>query len=170
MNTRRARVADAAAIHRLIAHYAAQGLLLPRDLAEIRANFRHFLLLENAGEFVGCVALEPYGSDLVEIRSLALAPGARAQGLGSCLLQCAMAEAKRRKIARVFAVTHAPEFFVRHGFRSRKRWMPPEKIERDCNQCPRASACELVAVVAEVLPERAVLRVLQPASAAPVSA
>ena len=164
MKTRRARAADAAAIHRLIAHYAAQGLLLARDLVEIRANFRHFLVLEIAGEFAGCVALEPYGSDLAEIRSLALAPEVRSQGLGRRLLESAIAEAKRRGIPRVFAVTHMPDFFVRHAFKPRKRRMLPEKIERDCVHCPKAATCELVAVVAEVLPARAVLRVLEPAA------
>jgi amino-acid N-acetyltransferase len=165
MKTRRARAADAAAIHGLIAHYAAQGLLLPRDLAEIRENFRHFLVLENAGEFAGCVALELYGSNLAEIRSLALAPEVRTQGLGRRLLESAMAEAKRRGIPRVFAVTHMPDFFVRHAFKSHNRRTLQEKIERDCIHCPKAAACQLVAVVAEVLPARAALRVLEPAAA-----
>jgi amino-acid N-acetyltransferase len=170
MTTRRARAADAAAIDRLIAHYAGEGLLLPRDFAEIRANIRHFLLLENAGKFAGCVALEPYGTDLAEIRSLALVPGARGQGLGRRLIESALAEAKRRGIARVFAVTHAPSFFLRNGFQSRKRQLPPEKVERDCKQCPKALTCRLVAVVADVLPERGVLHVLDPAAAVPVTA
>lgn len=165
MKTRRARASDAAVIHGLIAHYAAEGLLLPRDLAEIRANFRHFLVLEIAGKFSGCVALEPYGADLAEIRSLALAPEVRSQGLGRRLLESVIAEAKRRGIPRVFAVTHMPDFFVQHAFQSRQRRMLPEKIERDCIHCPRASTCQLVAVVAEVLPARAAVRVLEPAAA-----
>ena len=170
MKVRRARAADAAAIHSLINYYAEQGLLLARDAEEIRANFRHFLLLEDAGAVAGCVALEPYGSSLAEIRSLAIAPGVRSQGLGRRLLDAVVAEAKRRGIARVFVVTHAPEFFLRRGFQARKRRMLPEKIERDCIRCPKAAACQLAAVVADVLPERAALRVLDPVAAAPVTA
>lgn len=176
MKTRRARATDAAAIHGLIAHYAVQGLLLSRELAEIREHFRHFLVLEIDGGIAGCVAVEPYGADLAEIRSLALAPEVRSRGLGHRLLKRAMAEAKRRGIARVFAATHRPEFFVRHAFQPRRSGMLPEKIERDCAHCPRAAACELVAVVAEVLPAPACrqagcagLRVLE-AAAVPLPA
>ena len=44
MRARTARIGDAAAVHRVIAHYAGEGLLLPRTEAEIRdhigANYR----------------------------------------------------------------------------------------------------------------------------------
>jgi amino-acid N-acetyltransferase len=165
MKIRRARAADAAAIHRLIALYAAQGLLLPRELAEVRAKIRNFLVLEDTDEFVGCVALETYGRDLAEIRSLALVSEARSQGLGRRLLESAKEEAKRREIARVFAVTQSPLFFVRHGFQLRRQQIPHEKIESDCRNCPKAASCERVTVVAEVIPERLSLRVLEPAAA-----
>ena len=36
MRARTARMSDAAAVHRVIAHYAGEGLLLPRTEAEIR--------------------------------------------------------------------------------------------------------------------------------------
>jgi amino-acid N-acetyltransferase len=170
MKTRRARPADVAAIYGLIEHYAVEGLLLPRDAGEIRQHFDHFLVLENAGGIVGCVAIEPYGADLAEIRSLALAPGSRSRGLGGRLLAGAVAEAKRRGIARVFAVTHAPGFFLRYGFESRNRRMLPEKIERDCLQCPQMKTCKLSAVVADLLPARFPLRVFEPAAAPPVPA
>ena len=170
MKTRRARAADAPAIHGLIDLYAAEGLLLPRDAEEIRTHAGHFLVLENAGGIIGCVALEPYGADLAEIRSLALAPGTRSRGLGGRLLVGAMAEAKSRGIARVFAVTHAPGFFLRYGFEARNRRMLPEKIERDCLHCPKMKTCKLSAVVADLLPARLALHVFEPASAPPVPA
>jgi len=42
-----------------------------------------------------------------------------------------MDTARRRKIARLFAVTHRPEFFSRYGFTPGPRQIVPEKIERD---------------------------------------
>lgn len=161
MKARRARLKDVAAIHALVAEYATQGLLLPRTEDEIRLHVRRFLVLEEAGRVLGCVALESYGADLAEVRSLAVDPATRGRGLGERLLRFALATAKRRKIARVFAVTHAPEFFGRLGFVASTRWALPEKIARDCRACPKAEKCELVAVVATVIPERAVLRVLE---------
>jgi N-acetylglutamate synthase-like GNAT family acetyltransferase len=111
---------------------------------------------------LGCVALEPYGGDLAEIRSLAVAPDARGQGfnVGDRLMKAAMDTALRRKIARLFAVTHRPEFFSRYGFAPGPRQRVPEKIERDCVDCPKEHHCTLVATVAVVCPERDLLPVL----------
>ena len=168
MRGRKARPADVAVIHRLVTHYAAQGLLLPRTQDEIRGHIDRFLLLEEKTPLgktrtLGCVALELYGNDLAEIRSLAVNPGIRGRGVGARLLRYVLAVAKRRRIARVFAVTHAPAFFGRQGFVATTRLALPEKIARDCRVCPKQRHCELVAVVATVCPERAALAVLQPA-------
>jgi len=166
MRARTARVGDAAAIHRVIAHYASEGLLLPRTEAEIREHIRRFLVLveKRNGEekLLGCVALEPYGADLVEIRSLAVAPDARGQGfgVGDRLMKAVWETARRRKIARLFAVTHRPEFFSRHGFTPGPRQIVPEKIERDCITCPKEPNCNLIATIAVVCPERVLLPVL----------
>jgi amino-acid N-acetyltransferase len=166
MRARMARMSDAAAVHRVIAHYAGEGLLLPRTEAEIREHIARFLVLvekRNGDERVlGCVALEPYGSDLAEIRSLAVAPDARGQGrnVGDRLMKAAMDTARRRKIARLFAVTHRPEFFSRYGFTAGPRQMVPEKIDRDCVTCPKERKCNLIATVAVVCPERELLPVL----------
>ena len=166
MRARTARMSDAAAVHRVIAHYAGEGLLLPRTEAEIREHIARFLVLvekRNGDEKVlGCVALEPYGADLAEIRSLAVAPDSRGQGrnVGDRLMKAAMDTARRRKIARLFAVTHRPEFFTRYGFTPGPRQIVPEKIEHDCVGCPKERKCNLIATVAVVSPERDLLPVL----------
>lgn len=162
MRSRVARAADADAIHALVAHFAGQGLLLPRTLENVRECITHFLVMVQDDRVVGCVALEPYGNDLVEVRSLAVAGGHGGHGLGARLLRFAVAVAKRRRIARVFAVTHAPEFFTRQGFSATERQRIPEKIERDCNSCPKRHTCHLTAVVFNVFPARIALSVLLP--------
>jgi amino-acid N-acetyltransferase len=85
------------------------------------------------------------------------------------LIASALNEARRRGIARVFAVTHAPAFFERQGFASATRQSLAEKIERDCRTCSQQRTCKLVAVVAIVIPERVVLPILAE-SAAPAPA
>ena len=168
MRARRARPADAAAIHGLIACYAAEGILLPRTEENVREHLATFLVLEDRSKITGCVSLENYGADLAEIRSLAVSPGIQGHGLGGRLVEFALAEAQRKKIARVFAVTHAPGFFVRHGFAASTRRAVPEKIERDCRTCPKARNCRLTAVIATVIPERIALPILDGvASASP---
>ncbi len=169
MRTRRARAGEAAAIHQLIAHYVAQGLMLPRSESEVREHVGRFLVLDEKGAVAGCVALEPYGDDLAEIRSLAVSPEVRGRGLGARLLLAALADARRRKIARVFAVTHAPEFFTKQGFATSSRHALPEKIARDCRTCPKSRTCRLIAVIFTACPERIALPILG-AAAAPAPA
>ena len=169
MRTRRAKISDAPAIHSLVAHYAARGLLLPRAAEEIRANIGHFIVQEDRRGVVSCLSLESYGADLAEIRSIAVNPENRGRGLGARLIASALAEARRRGIARVFAVTHAPEFFERQGFAAAARQSLTEKIERDCLACSQQRTCKLVAMIATVIPERVVMPILSD-SAAPVPA
>lgn len=181
MKTRLARPADVEAVCRLIQLYADQGLLLPRTEEQVRRSLNHFLVLTEsvgndapAGEpdeagaaanerLLGCVALEPYGQDLSEIRSLAVEPAAQNRGLGGKLIDAALQTARRRKIARVFAVTHAPALFERHGFSATVRQNVPEKIARDCATCAKVNNCSLVTLVAVVCPERVALPVFAPA-------
>jgi N-acetylglutamate synthase-like GNAT family acetyltransferase len=177
MRTRLARPEDVAAISRLISDYAAQGLLLPRSPEEVRAHLNRFIVLTElvpaldappgtntpSERLLGCVALEPYGTDLAEVRSLAVRQDERGRGLGGRLLEAALRTARRRKTARVFAVTHAPALFERHGFSATAREVVPEKIERDCKGCSKRRRCKLVTLVAVVCPERVVLPVLAPA-------
>lgn len=167
MRTRRARSADAEAIHALIAEYATEGVLLPRTLQNVREQISNFLVMEEKREVAACVSLERYGAGLAEIRSLAVRREMRSRGLGGKLVDFALSEARRKKIARIFAVTHAADFFLRHGFVASSRHALPEKIERDCCTCPKARTCRLTAVVASVIPERIALPVLNGIASAP---
>jgi N-acetylglutamate synthase-like GNAT family acetyltransferase len=169
MRTRRARTSDAPAISWLITHYSEQGLLLARTDEEIRRNIGHFLVQANSHRVVGCLSLEKYGTDLAEIRSVAVNPETRGCGIGANLIAFALEEARQRGIARVFAVTHAPQFFERQGFVASPRKVLTEKIDRDCCICAKRRSCKLVAVIATVLPERIMMPILGD-SATPISA
>ena len=176
MKIRRARASDAPAIHAIVSGYAAEGILLPRALDEIRRHAARFLVLvdEEAGNgsgsppVYGCVALEPYGTALVEVRSLAIAPGRRGGGLGRRLLRAAIRTAKRRGCERVFAVSRSEQFFLRHGFTLSSRHALPEKIEHDCCTCPKERTCRLMAVVMPLGKNRAKFPILAE-EAAPVA-
>lgn len=165
MRARRAKIADVGAIHRLVAHYAAQGFLLARSEREIRAKISHFIVQEEKLRIVSCLSLESYGSDLAEIRSVAVSDEFRGQGLGGRLIRFALVEARRGGIARVFAVTHMPQFFEQQGFATVARKSLVEKIARDCRTCSQKRSCELVAVIATVIPERIALHILSVSNA-----
>jgi len=167
MKVRPARASDAAAIHAIISGYAAAGILLPRELEEIRRHAERFLVLadEDAGNgsgaplLCGCVSLEPYGRALAEVRSLAILPAKRGAGLGRRLLTAAVRAAKQQGFQRVFALAGSPQFFLRHGFTLSSRHALPEKIARDCCTCPRERACRLTAVVMALQSKRSGLSI-----------
>jgi amino-acid N-acetyltransferase len=157
MRARQARISDTPAIERMIRHYAERGLLLPRAEAEIRRKIANFIVLEEDGNLMSCLALEKYGPDLAEIRSLAVHPEARGRGVGSKMIDFALTTARRRAISRVFAVTQAPAFFLHLGFEAVQRESLAKKIERDCRSCPKRPSCQLAAVIATVTPVRLAL-------------
>jgi hypothetical protein len=49
---------------------------------------------------------------------------------------------------------------VRQGFEPTSRYALTEKIERDCRECPKQRSCQLIAVIATVIPERIALPIL----------
>jgi argininosuccinate lyase / amino-acid N-acetyltransferase len=161
MRIRQARNTDIAAIHSLIAHYAGEGILLPRDESDIRQHVSAFLVLADGTDVTGCVALESYHSRLAEIRSLAVVPHTRGRGLGTRLVRAALDRAERRSIGRVFALTSSPDFFIRQGFELSSRYALHEKIDRDCIHCAKAHTCRLSAVVVDLAPSWAALNILE---------
>jgi len=153
MKIHAARPAHVRPLHMLISTFAGQGLLLQRSETDIRTHLGDFLVLMEGKTLAGCVSLDAYTSSLAEIRSLAVLPAFRGLGHGRRLLLRALEEATRRKIVRVFAVTHAPELFLHAGFILSRREEIPEKIARDCRFCLKGRSCGLVTVTANVLPE-----------------
>ena len=167
MRVRKARPADVAEIQSLIAHYAGEGILLPRDEQDVRRHLDFFLIAADRTGVAGCVSLEAYHPALAEIRSLAVTPAKVGRGLGARLVKAALERAERRRIARVFALTSSPEFFVRLGFEPSTRHSLHEKIDRDCIHCPKARTCQLTALVVNLSPMNDPFRILDE-SAEPV--
>lgn len=154
MHARKARLPDASRIHDLIADYARRQLLLPRSLAEICENIRDFTVVEYGREVIGCGALHFYGSELAEIRSLAVAPAKQRHGAGGRLVRALLAEARAHGVASVCLFTHIPDYFARFGFVGVEPQSIPEKAWKDCVRCPKLSACNETAMVYGGLPAR----------------
>jgi amino-acid N-acetyltransferase len=158
MFTRKARLQDAQNIYDLIHSLSDDGTLLPRDFAEICENVRDFCVAEsNDGEFLGCGALHLYGPHLAEVRSIVVTPEAKGKGAGSELVYALLAEAESNDVPCVCLFTRIPDFFIRHGFQIVERNRIPDKIYKDCQQCPRLHACDEVAMARGELPNIAIL-------------
>ena len=147
MIIRPAVAGDVAGIHSLVTEYAGRGDLLPRTAESIVETLPDWLVAEQDGLVMACVALLPYNASLAEVRSLAVNGAVHGQGWGAAIVAAAIAEAQRRGIPMLFALTRAVPFFVRAGFAITDKVFFPEKVWRDCNICPVREACDETAVV-----------------------
>lgn len=148
---RHARAADVPGICQLVNQYAELGRMLHRSMESVYDALREFCVaVDESGVIVGCVALDVFWADLGEIKSLAVSPQRRGQGLGSRLLQAALEDARLLGITKVFALTYEKEFFSANGFEVIDRGTLPEKVWRECIACPKADACDEIAMIRQL--------------------
>ena len=162
MYTRKALLPDVEQVYRLISAYSGDGTLLPRTLAEICENVRDFVVLERENvvhqrEIIGCGALHLYGPHLAEIRSITVSPLHQSSGGGRLLVDALLAEAAEHKVTSICLFTRIPEFFSRLGFSVAIREQIPDKMYKDCLNCPRLNNCDEVAMVRGELPKISIL-------------
>lgn len=158
MFTRKAILPDAEAIHDIIREFSGPGTLLPRSIAEICENIRDFVVVEDEQDgIIGCGALHLYGVHLAEIRSIAIWPHTQKRGGGRLLIDALMAEADEHRVSCVCLFTRIPEFFAHMGFNVAQREELPDKIYKDCMNCPKLHACDEVAMYRGELPNFSIL-------------
>jgi amino-acid N-acetyltransferase len=147
---RKARMSDAENIHALINGYATEGLMLPRARNIIYECIREFIIAEEDGEFLGTGALHIIWEDLAEARALAIKKDSRQIGIGRKIVNALIDEARHLEIKRVFALTYQPEFFEKCGFRIVSKDDLPQKVWKECINCPKFPNCDEIALIREV--------------------
>ena len=159
MTIRKAKLTDVPHIHRLVNHYASERIMLPRTLTDLYENVWEFTVVaEEEGELVGCGALKLYNQDVAEIRSLCVDEGVKSKGIGRMIMEELLDEAEDFGLKTVFALTIAPVFFEKLGFREVPRERFPTKVWRDCLRCERYTCCNEKAVTLELSDRPATLR------------
>ena len=138
---RKAAIDDIKEIQELINYYAKQDRMLPRSLNELYENIRDFFVYEVKGKISGCCALHPTWEDLAEVKSLAVKESAHKKGIGAKLVKAALADAKKLKVKKVFALTYVPEFFEKMGFKRIEHAKLPHKIWSECIKCVKFPDC-----------------------------
>ena len=113
---RAAQPGERPAIRRLIRLYPAE--LVQDDLPRISS----FFVAEKDGSIIGCCALQVYSRRLGEVRSLAVHPDFRGQGIAACLVDACRRRGTERKVRQLFAVTSEPGFFEGCGFTVHAGW------------------------------------------------
>jgi len=148
---RRATIADAEQIQRLINQFADQGRLLPRSLSEIYDHLRDFHVYEGQDHAIeGVCALHICWEDLAEIRSLAVATEARKNGIGMKLVEACLEEARQLGVKQVFVLTYIPPYFERTGFQVTDKSTLPHKIWADCIRCVKFPNCDEIAMILDL--------------------
>ena len=148
---RKAKVRDVKNIHKLINYCANKRLMLPRALNEIYENIQGFCVVEYKRKIVGCCAFSISWEDLSEIKSLAVTPGYRRQGLGKKLVEVCQDEAKKLGIKKVFVLTYIPKFFKKLGFKEISKEILPHKVWSECIRCPFFPNCKEIPLL-RILP------------------
>ncbi len=145
---RKAKIKDAKEIYNLLANFAKKGLLLVRPLNYIYENLRDFWIYEKNSRVIACCSLHIVGwQDLAEVKSLAVKDAYHKKGIGSKLVNQCLNEAKEIGIKKVFALTYAPEFFKKLGFKPTKKSSLPHKIWSECVNCPYFPDCKETALI-----------------------
>jgi len=147
LTIRKAMMRDVPELLRLINSYAADGIMLPRTEFEISENIRDFTVVYAGSRLVGCGALHFYTPTSGEIRSLAVAPELKRQGVGVLLIEALEREAVNNDLHAIFAFTYVDEFFRKLGFQRVDRGLLPLKVWKDCLSCPKFQCCDEVAVL-----------------------
>jgi amino-acid N-acetyltransferase len=154
LTVRKAVMHDITPILDLINGYAARGIMLPRTEFEMSESIRDFTVITNNGDLLGCGALHFYTPTTGEIRSLAVNERAKTHGVGRRLVEALVEEAQRYQLDAVFAFTYVVEFFNKVGFHQVERGVLPLKAWKDCLRCPKFQACDEMAVLRVLRPDR----------------
>jgi amino-acid N-acetyltransferase len=135
---------------RIIGRYAAQGVMLPRSRSALLGSLQHYMVAENEGAIVGCGGLQPYTSTCGEIYGLATCDRQSPRGTGRAIVTALVQNARSNNLSQVFALTLAPGFFEKMGFRTVEHADLPMKVWKDCVACPKFGNCDEIAMVLDL--------------------
>lgn len=138
---RAAEFKDVEAIFRLIKSYPSE--LLQRSISDIVQNIDRVVVGELDGTLVGTVSwqiLPEIGAPRqpsVEIRSLAVRKHLRKSGIGRALVLGAIERIRPLHPTQIIALTFAPAFFKKMGFREIPKRKLMHKIYMGCINCSK---------------------------------
>jgi len=144
---RKAKISDVETIHQFITHFAEKDLMLGRSRLSLYECVREFMVAELDGLVVGVGSLHVIWEDLAEIRALAVDENYQKRGIGRGLVEAFLAEAVDLEIPRAFALTYQAPFFVRCGFKIIPKEDLPQKVWKECINCPKFPKCDEIAVI-----------------------
>ena len=117
VKVRPAVTADVLAIRDLVENYAGDGpRLLRKNTVTLYEDVQEFYVAELEERIVGCGALHVMWHDLGEIRTVAVDPAIKGQGIGSQIMTVLTQRAAELGLTKLFCLTFETKFFTGHGF------------------------------------------------------
>ena len=108
------------------------------------AHLSHFLVARDGGDVLGTVGLEPVGDGAL-LRSLAVAPAHRDEGIGGRLVDAIERRARQWEVQTLYLLTTtAADYFRRRGYQTMDRDALPEAVqqtEEAAQLCPASATC-----------------------------
>ena len=147
IHIRAAKEGDIEGILALVNGYAAQNLMLPRTVEQLRRALPGFLVATSGTKVVGCGSNVPLTPRLTELRSLAVAPETRGTGLGKRMVEALVIAARDAGYEKMCALTLNEGFFHACGFTTVDRWTLTPKIWQECIYCSKFDKCDEIAVL-----------------------
>ena len=155
MKIRPAKVTDVKEIHKIVEFHADNKEMLHRSLNSIYENIQEYIVAENEeGKIVACGALHVSWEDLAEVKALAVADKYKGQGLGKKIVLQLQKNAADLGIAKVFALSFKPEFFIKLGYKVIPKETLPHKIWSECINCHLFPDCGEIPLLI-TLPQKA---------------
>ncbi len=150
VSIRPAQPDDVDAIFELLELYTASGIVLKRSKEDIAGYLKNFIVAIDNGSICGCCAARDFGKDLLEVRSLVVAPDYQGKGVGRKLVTFIIDRlTQEREQWRLFTLTLQVKFFQSLGFEVVEKEIFPEKIWSDCSKCSKYHCCDETALLLE---------------------
>ncbi|MFC4554519.1 amino-acid N-acetyltransferase [Georgenia faecalis] len=120
VRVRQALPADARRIQEIVTPYAADGILITKDLITYFESIQEFVVAEvrdgDRWVVAACGALHVLWDDIGEVRTLAVDRPYLRRGVGQRVLTALLERAGRLGLQRLFCLTFEVDFFRRNGF------------------------------------------------------
>ena len=131
---RKAKIQEVPEIRRFLVEFSQDGGILPRTLADLYGQLRdYYVYREDQGPILGIAALHICWAGLGEIRSVAVVPTHRNQGIASRLVETCLAGGPGHRPQRNLPPHPAPGLFPAFRVQARLPGRPPaHRLGRLC--------------------------------------
>lgn len=143
---RKATFNDIEEIYNLVNMYATEGVMLARSRNTLYETLRDMYVAEENGEILGVGGLHIVWDELAEVRTLAVAKKALHRHIGTNIVRYLITEGKTLGVSKVFTLTYQDKFFANLGFKIVTKDDLPQKVWKECIDCPKFPNCDEIAM------------------------